>query len=109
MKQDFKKINRLSGSERFRSILNNGKIISTTSAKIYFADNGIHTPRLGIIIPAKAGNAVIRNKTKRQIREFFRKNKDRYTGLDIIVRINSAKNGWFSEVKAIMEKRFGER
>ncbi|MBN2190117.1 MAG: ribonuclease P protein component [Candidatus Aureabacteria bacterium] len=109
MRQDFKKINRLSGSERFRSVLKNGKIISAASAKIYFADNGINTPRLGIIVPAKAGNAVTRNKIKRQIREFFRKNKDRYSGLDIIVRINSVKNGWLAEFKGAMGKRFGER
>ncbi|MDD5644030.1 MAG: ribonuclease P protein component [bacterium] len=108
MKQDFKKQNRLSGAGRFRFILKNGNIISTSSAKIYFAGNNLNTPRLGIIIPAKTGNAVLRNKCKRQIREFFRRNKDKYAGTDIIVRIHNAQDGWFAEFAGAMEKRFGE-
>lgn len=42
--------------------------------------------RLGITVSKKVGNAVVRNRTKRLIREAWRKNKDDFPrGLDIVV------------------------
>jgi ribonuclease P protein component len=37
--------------------------------------NGLDSPRLGIAASRKIGNAVIRNKAKRRIRELFRAHK----------------------------------
>jgi ribonuclease P protein component len=34
--------------------------------------NGLQTPRLGIAASAKMGNAVVRNRAKRLVRELFR-------------------------------------
>ncbi len=49
--------------------------------------NGLDVTRLGLSIGRKVGNAVVRNKWKRTIREVFRKSKDQLPpGLDIVVR-----------------------
>jgi ribonuclease P protein component len=42
--------------------------------------------RLGITVTKKVGNAVVRNRLKRLIREFFRRNKDLFpAGHDVVV------------------------
>lgn len=44
-------------------------------------------PRLGITIPKKTGNAVVRNRWKRLIRESFRTQQDQIpTGYDYVIR-----------------------
>ncbi len=46
--------------------------------------NELGTPRLGIAASQKIGNAVVRNKAKRLVRELFRSHKP-LTGIDIVV------------------------
>ncbi len=42
--------------------------------------------RLGITVTKKAGNAVFRNRIKRLLREFFRRNKDLFpAGCDVVI------------------------
>jgi ribonuclease P protein component len=42
--------------------------------------------RIGITVTRKIGNAVVRNRIKRQVREFFRVHKQRIeTGRDLVV------------------------
>lgn len=48
-------------------------------------ENAIGHPRLGLVVSKKFGNAVARNKFKRQIREIFRRNKVKIGGIDLVV------------------------
>ena len=46
--------------------------------------NELGSPRLGIAASQKLGNAVVRNRAKRLVRELFRSHKP-LTGIDIVV------------------------
>lgn len=52
---------------------------------VYVDDNGLRNTRLGLSVGKRAGNAVRRNRLRRQLREAFRTNKTELpTGVDII-------------------------
>jgi ribonuclease P protein component len=73
------KKNRLSRSRDFDAVYRQGRSTSTRFLVLYWfdreADRG--EPRLGLAVPRAAGNAVARNKIKRQLREIWRSRLER--------------------------------
>ena len=69
---------------------------------VYAFQNGLDYPRLGISIGKSAGNAVIRNRLKRLIRETFRLNQHTISaGFDYVVTVPNKKNIESSSFKTI--------
>ncbi len=68
------KRNRLSRSRDFDAVYRHGRSTSTRFLVLYWFDREDEPgePRLGLAVPRAAGNAVARNKIKRQLREVWR-------------------------------------
>jgi ribonuclease P protein component len=83
----FHKSERLAKRPQFEKVMTKGIRKRVGSICILFLlPNGLSRKRLGIIASKKIGNAVVRNRAKRKIREAFRRIKDRINpGMDVVV------------------------
>jgi ribonuclease P protein component len=74
------KKNRLSRSRDFDAVYRHGRSSSTRFLTLHWfersADADPGEPRLGLAVPKAAGNAVVRNRIKRQLREIWRAKLD---------------------------------
>jgi len=75
--RSFPKKDRLLRRFEFLAATRRGRRHSTRYFLVYFLENRVGRPRLGIVASKKVGNAVKRNHLKRRIREFFRLHKSR--------------------------------
>ena len=68
--------NRLSRSRDFDAVYRHGRSASTRFLTLHWFeradDDDAGEPRLGLAVPRAAGNAVVRNRIKRQLREIWR-------------------------------------
>ena len=68
--------NRLSRSRDFDAVNRHGRSASTRFLTLHWfersAEDDAGEPRLGLAVPKAAGNAVVRNRIKRQLREIWR-------------------------------------
>lgn len=80
--------NRVKSHEDFQKVIQNKKKIYSKSYTVYFKDNEYGYARIGISTSKKLGNAVVRNRIRRQIRMMCINNLDFNISKDycIIVR-----------------------
>ena len=73
--------NRLSRSRDFDAVYRHGRSTSTRFLTLYWftREEGVGDPRLGLAVPKAAGNAVVRNRIKRKLREIWRATLDAET------------------------------
>jgi len=65
----------------FTNIFKNGKRIKLPGLTLIYVANGLKWHRIGIGIGRKFGKAVQRNRAKRVLREFYRRNKEMFSEL----------------------------
>jgi ribonuclease P protein component len=107
---------RLSRSRDFDAVYRQGRSTSTRFLVLYWFDreDDPTEPRLGLAVPKAAGNAVARNKIKRQLREIWSGRLERVTaGRDYVLiakpglseAIEANGFGWLGErVDEVLEK-----
>ncbi len=77
---------RLRKRREFKHAFAEGRRISGPQFRIIICQNSLGYPRLGLAVSRRVGNAVLRNRMKRRIRELFRRNRDRFPkSSDIVV------------------------
>ena len=70
----------------FRRLYQRGKSSAGRCVVVYCRKNGLSYNRLGITAGTKVGNAVVRNRIRRRIREAYRLSESAYRrGYDIVV------------------------
>ena len=72
----FPKSKRLVSNRQFRAVLSHRLCARDGLLTVYMGANDCGYPRLGISIGSSRGNAVVRNRLKRLIREAFRQSQD---------------------------------
>lgn len=70
-----KKIDIIKSSDEYTEIINTGKTRKNKYYSVYYRKNNT-TNRYGITIPKKLGIAVLRNKTKRRVKNIIDQNKN---------------------------------
>jgi ribonuclease P protein component len=83
---NFPQTARIHKSPEFKRVFD-ARLSAANNVLIVFAiPNGLEQSRLGISVSRKVGNAVIRNRWKRLIREAFRKTRTQFAGnFDLVV------------------------
>ena len=77
---------RINQGKEYRFIYKNGLKIIGRYMIVFLRESQLNKNRFGIVTSKKIGNAVIRNRAKRQIREVIRKNwNELQPGYDIVV------------------------
>jgi ribonuclease P protein component len=71
----FRKDQRLRTNEQFKSVLDYNCCVRNSDLLLFTAENDCNYPRLGVSVSKNCGNAVVRNRIKRLIRESFRRNQ----------------------------------
>jgi ribonuclease P protein component len=75
----------------FRRVYDTGQRRSASLATVFVLPNALPHSRLGITTPTRLGNAVVRNRLKRRLREIFRLNREKLPGgWDILVNPREA-------------------
>ena len=89
MQFSFLKKKRLVSNRQFKAVLTRGLRLSNGLLTLYMAENNCGYPRLGISVKKSCGNAVVRNRLKRLLREAFRQSQDRIpAGFDYLLMIS---------------------
>ena len=83
VEQGFPKKERLRKRADFTEIFNQGQKTYSSHLILFCRANGGQSARIGITASRKVGMAVVRNRVKRLIREYFRQHKSYFTtGID---------------------------
>ncbi len=87
---------RLASNRQFKAVLDHGRRASDGLLVLYMAPNDCGYPRLGVSVGKSLGNAVVRNRVKRLLREAFRRSQNRIPpGFDYVLMISpSVRRRW---------------
>jgi len=85
----FPKKKRLISNIQFKAVLTNSRRRSNGVLTLYIAKNDLEYSRLGVSVGKSSGNAIVRNRLKRLMREAFRQNQHRIpAGFDYVLMIS---------------------
>jgi ribonuclease P protein component len=104
MRYKFQYEKRLVKRNQFKQLFRTARRLTIEFCSIYYCDNNLEYPRLGVIVPKKNVNrATQRNYLKRIVREFFRLNQNQLKPVDLLVIVNEKgrflmRNTWKQEL-----------
>ena len=112
-KLTFTKADRILKRYDFKALSQEGKKIRNKYFIVLYSTNRFKSSRIGVTVTKKVGNAPVRNRIKRLIREYFRLNRHRIKGfcdINIIPKREAVKlssNQFFSSMQNIFDEISG--
>lgn len=103
-----KREHRILKNEEFQTIIKTGKLIKSRLCYGYYRPNDLNTLRIGVAVSKKIGNAVVRNKIKRQIKAIVRPYVKTHHGDFVFVAKKDVLNHSFSDLTLMISKIFAE-
>ena len=108
MRRSLTKAERLKKSEEFRRVFGSPLKQSCQGAKLAALSNSLDkvspVVRLGVTLSKKFGNAVERNRAKRQVREIFRLHKHRIQpGFDLVFLVYPGDFGYHDRERQFLQ------
>ena len=76
--------NRVKSNQDFQNVIENGTFVPGSVLNLYYLPNNLDKIRVGISVPTKTGNAVVRNRIRRQIRAILASELDLSKPFDLI-------------------------
>jgi ribonuclease P protein component len=82
-------------SRQFRSVYNQGQKFHAPFFTVFIGKNDAAAPRIGITVTRKIGNAVVRNRCKRRLREIVRRyfatvaTEMQTSGYDLVINVKT--------------------
>ena len=100
--------NRIKKYSEFQKVIEEGEVKKTCFFVSYAIENELGYSRFGISVPKKTGNAVIRNRIKRQVRSAIGQSTDFKKSVDtvLIIRKSYDTNSFdqtLSEIKELLK------
>jgi ribonuclease P protein component len=83
--QRLRKDERLLRKAQFDAVFKQGRGRGDRRVVVHVLSNDLGHPRLGLVVSRRFGNAVARNRFKRRVREWFRRNKAAIGSRDVVV------------------------
>jgi ribonuclease P protein component len=101
--------NRIKKYSEFQKVIEFGEVKKTSFFVSYTIPNELGYSRFGISVPKKTGNAVIRNRIKRQVRSAIGKSTSYEKSVDVVLIVRKSYDvenfeQILSEIKEIIEK-----
>lgn len=102
-----KREHRILKNEQFQTIIKTGSLQRTPLCYAYYLPNDLNKLRVGVAVSKKIGNAVTRNKIKRQLRAAIRPYVKTHTGDYIFIAKKEIMDQSFKKLELAIARIFG--
>jgi ribonuclease P protein component len=84
-RRSFTPADRIRKRSEYQRIYAKGQKISSKNLVLFYVENGLERPRMGMTVTRRTGGAVQRNRTKRLLREWFRESRQELPAMDLVI------------------------